>query len=120
LPRTLSALPPVSPFWAARYASFVAASADPRSLRSFPTRRSSDLAGPALRHRLGHFAVKTGVQGGARRLRAGAAPLPPAHPEEHRDRKSTRLNSSHVSISYAVFCLKKKKLSDVRSGERRL
>src|SRR5699024_11288219 len=31
--------------------------------------------------------------------------------ERHRegDRKSTRLNSSHVSISYAVFCLKKKK-----------
>src|SRR5437868_10936010 len=28
----------------------------------------------------------------------------------HRDRKSTRLNSSHVSISYAVFCLKKKNL----------
>src|SRR3989442_4969815 len=27
----------------------------------------------------------------------------------HRDRKSTRLNSSHVRISYAVFCLKKKK-----------
>src|SRR5699024_11446930 len=27
------------------------------------------------------------------------------------DRKSTRLNSSHVSISYAVFCLKKKKLN---------
>src|SRR5690606_41073664 len=27
-----------------------------------------------------------------------------------RDRKSTRLNSSHVKISYAVFCLKKKKL----------
>src|SRR5690348_18488588 len=29
-------------------------------------------------------------------------------PLEHRDRKSTRLNSSHPSISYAVFCLKKK------------
>src|SRR5690606_41949608 len=29
----------------------------------------------------------------------------------HRDRKSTRLNSSHVKISYAVFCLKKKKLN---------
>src|SRR5699024_11279313 len=29
--------------------------------------------------------------------------------ELKRDRKSTRLNSSHVSISYAVFCLKKKK-----------
>src|SRR5438067_10791012 len=28
------------------------------------------------------------------------------------DRKSTRLNSSHVSISYAVFCLKKKKKQD--------
>src|SRR5690606_41643311 len=28
--------------------------------------------------------------------------------ETHRDRKSTRLNSSHVKISYAVFCLKKK------------
>src|SRR5699024_12213826 len=28
---------------------------------------------------------------------------------EKRDRKSTRLNSSHVSISYAVFCLKQKK-----------
>src|SRR5699024_11500817 len=30
-------------------------------------------------------------------------------PSGRRDRKSTRLNSSHVSISYAVFCLKKKK-----------
>src|SRR5207249_5963017 len=29
--------------------------------------------------------------------------------DHERDRKSTRLNSSHVSISYAVFCLKKKK-----------
>src|SRR5438874_8339612 len=29
--------------------------------------------------------------------------------DEGRDRKSTRLNSSHVEISYAVFCLKKKK-----------
>src|SRR5699024_11749138 len=29
-----------------------------------------------------------------------------------RDRKSTRLNSSHVSISYAVFCLKKKRIVD--------
>src|SRR5699024_11617159 len=29
--------------------------------------------------------------------------------QQVRDRKSTRLNSSHVSISYAVFCLKKKK-----------
>src|SRR5690606_39851395 len=33
------------------------------------------------------------------------SPSPPPGPE---DRKSTRLNSSHVKISYAVFCLKKK------------
>src|SRR5207249_9090174 len=32
-----------------------------------------------------------------------------------RDRKSTRLNSSHVSISYAVFCLKKKKIKKINS-----
>src|SRR5699024_12577753 len=37
--------------------------------------------------------------------------LPPARERrDHRDRKSTRLNSSHVSISYAVFCLKKKNI----------
>src|SRR5690242_21539795 len=35
--------------------------------------------------------------------------------EGQRDRKSTRLNSSHMSISYAVFCLKKKKLIDKNS-----
>src|SRR2546422_1465691 len=34
--------------------------------------------------------------------------LPEALPNAHRDRKSTRLNSSHGYISYAVFCLKKK------------
>src|SRR5436190_3458034 len=33
-----------------------------------------------------------------------------------RDRKSTRLNSSHTVISYAVFCLKKKKQSDTATG----
>src|SRR5690349_23086740 len=35
-----------------------------------------------------------------------------------RDRKSTRLNSSHVEISYAVFCLKKKKISHWTSMDR--
>src|SRR5699024_11797293 len=38
-----------------------------------------------------------------------------ASPRPARDRKSTRLNSSHVSISYAVFCLKKKKNIRARS-----
>src|SRR5688572_32357607 len=33
----------------------------------------------------------------------------PAEPPGHQNRKSTRLNSSHSQISYAVFCLKKKK-----------
>src|SRR3712207_7056273 len=32
----------------------------------------------------------------------------PARQDEHGDRKSTRLNSSHANISYAVFCFKKK------------
>src|SRR5690242_21325769 len=41
----------------------------------------------------------------ARRQRSGFSPPAPASG----DRKSTRLNSSHMSISYAVFCLKKKK-----------
>src|SRR5690242_20867510 len=35
--------------------------------------------------------------------------LPTRPPAPASDRKSTRLNSSHMSISYAVFCLKKKK-----------
>src|SRR5437868_8944138 len=34
------------------------------------------------------------------------------------DRKSTRLNSSHVSISYAVFCLKKKKKTNYRRNKQ--
>src|SRR2546428_7213590 len=51
-------------------------------------------------------------------FRSRAAPFPPARhrrspsaarSRRSRDRKSTRLNSSHDQISYAVFCLKKKK-----------
>src|SRR5258707_11628657 len=39
--------------------------------------------------------------------------------DAHQDRKSTRLNSSHANISYAVFCLKKKKTpSACRSAGR--
>src|SRR5256885_5920141 len=39
----------------------------------------------------------------------GVEPVPKAAPAPQ-DRKSTRLNSSHLVISYAVFCLKKKKI----------
>src|SRR5438128_4131005 len=39
-----------------------------------------------------------------------------AFPSASRDRKSTRLNSSHGSISYAVFCLKKKKHNRLMHG----
>src|SRR5207249_8605367 len=50
---------------------------------------------------------------GVRVLREGGDPRHPSgrrgKHRQRRDRKSTRLNSSHVSISYAVFCLKKKK-----------
>src|SRR3712207_8059420 len=38
----------------------------------------------------------------------GRPPGPDGPPEPLPDRKSTRLNSSHANISYAVFCLKKK------------
>src|SRR5688500_20347271 len=79
-----------------------------RSLHSFPTRRSSDLA-QRLR--------KPGRDG---LLAVPAVDVPgPSRPADRildvlrlrgqgLDRKSTRLNSSHLVISYAVFCLKKK------------
>src|SRR5437899_5474554 len=40
-------------------------------------------------------------------------------PSIARDRKSTRLNSSHLGISYAVFCLKKKKKINSRTDEHK-
>src|SRR2546426_8741497 len=57
-------------------------------------------------------------------------PLDPRAPYAHpfywapfiligKDRKSTRLNSSHLVITYAVFCLKKKTTSIARSARRR-
>src|SRR5690242_21206523 len=47
---------------------------------------------------------------------------PPAVPDARSDgdRKSTRLNSSHMSISYAVFCLKKKKKKIKKSREQQI
>src|SRR5690625_7546075 len=92
---------------------FATRSLHPRDLHSFPTRRSSDLrtlyslvARPALwRLSLRHNS----------RIFQHASPLTILNTLCHErrlqdvvlDRKSTRLNSSHVAISYAVFCLKK-------------
>src|SRR5690606_42055001 len=84
-----------------------------RDLHSFPTRRSSDLPNEPChprspttgrtisRHALGRGRVSRAVQSSL--VPRSDGPTQPA------DRKSTRLKSSHVKISYAVFCLKKKK-----------
>src|SRR3712207_8009188 len=47
---------------------------------------------------------------GHRRRPVGVPALAGRQPDGDEDRKSTRLNSSHANISYAVFCLKKKKI----------
>src|SRR5690606_41415576 len=86
-----------------------------RTLRSFPTRRSSDL-GAFLGNNLSvERLVPDGLDSVAREnlssvrfIRADEG-LVPTMKLQLVDRKSTRLNSSHVKISYAVFCLKKKK-----------
>src|SRR5256885_10111893 len=46
---------------------------------------------------------------GFERSRNPSGPSSPHRNQQERDRKSTRLHSSHLVISYAVFCLKKKK-----------
>src|SRR5699024_12133388 len=84
---------------------------------SFPTRRSSDLVdllvGEAVAVALGADDVHDveGFDGGGCRLGHGVLLEVGSRPRTGRagrgDRKSTRLNSSHVSISYAAFCLKK-------------
>src|SRR2546430_13617563 len=56
---------------------------------------------------LGHDVDRRAVEGGRDLARVEGAVVVRVVPGE--DRKSTRLNSSHSQISYAVFCLKKKK-----------
>src|SRR5690606_41722551 len=91
---------------------------------SFPTRRSSDLPRssgfrprrmrrpPCPRdenHRRSANEGALGTKSVDRRHRSANSVRPPhRHIGPPEDRKSTRLNSSHVKISYAVFCLKKK------------
>src|SRR5688500_19142659 len=77
------------------YSFFLDYTHDPRDLPSFPTRRSSDLSSRT---------VITSP--------APTVPVPSCVIDfTTADRKSTRLNSSHLVNSYAVFCLKKKKAS---------
>src|SRR5438309_8183832 len=78
--------------------------------RSLPARRQ-DLRGSLSLARTANGLLNAGLAGGrdggggGDRRAGGAGPRSGRGP----DRKSTRLNSSHSSISYAVFCLKKKK-----------
>src|SRR3989442_8397330 len=82
----------------------------------FPTRRSSDLHEANDVHLLraqggGHFTQhpRPIFDPYAKLLRLWVEDRPGMLGKVASDRKSTRLNSSHVRISYAVFCLKKKK-----------
>src|SRR5690606_42012222 len=88
-------------------------SSDPHSLGQQP--RTSDAG--LRRNARGDSALLrvAGVFAGGGRSEQASLRFEPAHAGARRgvryapDRKSTRLNSSHVKISYAVFCLKKKK-----------
>src|SRR5207245_11488845 len=91
-----------------------------RALHSFPTRRSSDLevtdaapvAARALVKRYGKLVAVDNVDLTVERgdVFGYLGPNGAGKTTSLRiDRKSTRLNSSHGSISYAVFCLKKKR-----------
>src|SRR2546430_16683930 len=64
---------------------------------------------------------RSDVSGAGRLFRSAAPPTGAREPRALPDRKSTRLNSSHSQISYAVFCLKKKKrrqLNAVTHGDQ--
>src|SRR5689334_24172608 len=81
-----------------------------RELHSFPTRRSSDLPSSVWSRSSSSCCTARSKSRPTevrltRRVVRSSRRTPSA---SSRDRKSTRLNSSHSSISYAVFCLKKK------------
>src|SRR5690625_6508298 len=84
-----------------------------RDLHSFPTRRSSDLDHAVTSVMKNRLFTRFSSTSRRRTSTRGDHPCADAARPATRhcgvlDRKSTRLNSSHVAISYAVFCLKKK------------
>src|SRR5690348_17616981 len=82
--------------------------------------RSDPLQGRRVHRRQGRqFLCRGRLRGQARYLALGArrAHRRPLGLAAIADRKSTRLNSSHPSISYAVFCLKKKKKKKKRTNQ---
>src|SRR5438552_13340692 len=81
---------------------------DHQDLHSFPTRRSSDLRIVIQEKVLFPVDGPWQIQQQHAHLEREDNQKCVINPV-HRDRKSTRLNSSHQIISYAVFCLKKKK-----------
>src|SRR5699024_11796219 len=94
---------------------FLLCHGDHRCLRCFPTRRSSDLEDlpyGSVTEMLSLIGFYTHLGKllfcGLRRQTVHVIVVDEPNDFCLLDRKSTRLNSSHVSISYAVFCLKKK------------
>src|SRR5690349_23822076 len=73
-----------------------------RALHSFPTRRSSDLCQGSTSYLHRRSSARRHCPRSTRPCTRASSNA------TSQDRKSTRLNSSHVEISYAVFCLKKK------------
>src|SRR2546430_4925550 len=74
---------------------------------------------PRLLFRIPHPASRISLHILPHPLFSALPPEPrfPIAPEPRRDRKSTRLNSSHSQISYAVFCLKKKTDATATEGQ---
>src|SRR5690348_18026399 len=68
---------------------------------------------PQMEALRGHRVVRIDLPGSGRSPAPAGEASFAGFAEAVLDRKSTRLNSSHPSISYAVFCLKKKKITEI-------
>src|SRR5438105_10373656 len=86
----------------------------PRQAPPSPPRRSSDLS---IRRGRSRESPPHELRARRPRLETGSPRRAPPAPPSAADRKSTRLNSSHEWISYAVFCLKKKKKKNTKTDK---